>query len=48
MKEKISAFTCRNCGSIEFAVDVVSMGHHDEWDVVCRNCDSYQGELVIR
>ena len=48
MEQKLSPFACKNCGSTDFAIDSVTIGYHDERDVVCRNCDSYQGELVIR
>lgn len=42
-------YFCNECGSTEFAVDITNLGaNHDELDVVCRNCDAYQGELVIR
>ena len=48
MKQQIAAFACSRCGSTEFAVDVVNLGGHKDLDVVCRNCDAYQGELIIR
>ena len=47
MKQQIAAFACNRCGSIDFAVDVTSRGYFDELDVVCRNCGSYQGELIV-
>ena len=48
MKEMIKPYTCRRCGSTQFAIDVLRLGLHEELDVVCRNCDTYQGELVVR
>lgn len=43
-------YSCPRCGSFEFAIDIVAYKKgfaQESYDVMCRNCGGYQGELDV-
>lgn len=43
-----TTYSCSRCGSTEFAIDVIPAERFKEtYEVMCRNCGGYQGELDI-
>lgn len=41
-------YECPRCGSLDFAIDIIENGLQGYiYDIMCRNCGGYQGEMDV-